>query len=79
MDANATSDFRGRRPKGSGARSDTLGTAVTKAELAETKEAMQAGGFASPADGLRKIVFAYNRCTKVRDAVAQAVRELKIA
>lgn len=78
-DATPIPEFRGRRPRGSEARTKTIGTPMTESERAGVLRALESGGFLHPSDGVRKVLFAYQHSTAVRDAVAEALRTLRVA
>ena len=75
MDSVATT-FRGRRPKGSGGRTKTVGCSLTEAERDRVLQALAAGGFPHPGEAVRSILFAYTHSTQVRDTVAAAIKQL---
>ncbi len=65
---NTTLSF-GRR-QGPTARSSSLGASVSSLEYTEIINALVQGGFASQSEGIRTVLFAFARSTRVRDAVA---------
>lgn len=81
MDSAATSDVLnwGRRKGIRRPRKKVVGGAMTLDEKESVLRAMIGGPFENPSDGVRKILFAYRDSTAVRDAVAEALRTLKVA
>ena len=65
---NSTLSF-GRR-QGPSARTSSLGASVTQREYTEVINALVQGGFASQSEGIRTVLLAFAKSTRVRDAVA---------
>lgn len=77
--ASPATSFRTRRPKGSDVRSKTVGTAVTEGERDWLLQALSQAAFHGPADGVRKVLFAFASSPEVRAAVQAAIAEHQIA
>lgn len=69
----------GRRQQSKEARRVIVGGNVTPTEKDEILDAIQQSGFSGQSNGVRGVMLAFVRSAEVRDAVSQALKEIKVA